>query len=48
LLCTCRAFAQQDTTAPKKDSSGFDKFNQKAEGLFKVLPVPIYSYSTEQ
>jgi outer membrane protein assembly factor BamA len=32
----------------KKDSlSGFDKFNKKAEALFKILPVPIYSYSPE-
>jgi Omp85 superfamily domain len=34
-------------TAAKNDSSGFDKFNTKAEKLFKVLPVPIYSYSPE-
>ena len=33
---------------PKKDSlSGFDKFNKKGEALFKILPVPIYSYSPE-
>lgn len=31
----------------KKDSSGFDRFNAKAERLFKILPVPIYSYSPE-
>jgi outer membrane protein assembly factor BamA len=32
----------------KKDSlSGFDRFNKKAEHLFKILPVPIYSYSPE-
>jgi hypothetical protein len=40
----------QDTvpkTAAKNDSSGFDKFNTKAEKLFKILPVPIYSYSPE-
>ncbi len=35
-------------SANKKDSlSGFDKFNKKAENLFKILPVPIYSYSPE-
>jgi len=40
--------AQTDTTAKKKDSlSGFDRFNKKAEHLFKILPVPIYSYSPE-
>jgi len=32
----------------KKDSlSGFDRFNKKAEHLFTILPVPIYSYSPE-
>jgi outer membrane protein assembly factor BamA len=35
-------------SAAKKDSlSGFDRFNKKAEHLFKILPVPIYSYSPE-
>ena len=34
-------------TTKKNDSSGFDRFNSKAEKLFKILPVPIYSYSTE-
>ena len=34
--------------AAKKDSlSGFDRFNKKAEHLFTILPVPIYSYSPE-
>ena len=34
--------------AAKKDSlSGFDRFNKKGEELFKILPVPIYSYSPE-
>lgn len=38
----------QDSTAEPKDSlSKFDRFNQKAEALFKILPVPLYSYSTE-
>ncbi|MCD4665742.1 MAG: hypothetical protein K8R68_10780, partial [Bacteroidales bacterium] len=32
----------------QKDTlSKFDKFNKKAEHLFRILPVPIYSYSTE-
>jgi len=31
----------------KNDSTGFDRFNTKAEKLFKILPVPIYSYSPE-
>jgi outer membrane protein assembly factor BamA len=41
--------AKKDTLQPaKKDSlSGFDKFNKKGEALFKILPVPIYSYSPE-
>jgi hypothetical protein len=42
--------ANKDTLskpAAKNDSSGFDKFNTKAEHLFKILPVPIYSYSPE-
>jgi hypothetical protein len=56
-LCCNQGFAQEKpvagkdsipTTANKKDSlSGFDKFNKKAENLFKILPVPIYSYSPE-
>ncbi len=40
----------KDSTAKpvaKKDSTGFDRFNAKAEHLFKILPVPIYSYSPE-
>ncbi len=51
------SWAQQDTisvassatdTIPKKDSiSKFNKFNAKMEKLFKVIPVPILSYSTE-
>lgn len=37
-----------DTLPAKTDSvDGFDKFNKKAEKLFKILPVPIYSYSQE-
>jgi hypothetical protein len=49
------SLTQQDTSVVPKDSSGvskdslsgFDSFNKKAEALFKVLPVPLYSYSTE-
>lgn len=47
LLCTCSAFAQSDTTTVKDTLSKFDNFNKKAEHLFKILPVPLYSYSTE-
>lgn len=55
-LLSIRGYAQNDTTvagstdtsAVKKDTlSKFDSFNAKAEHLFKILPVPLYSYSTE-
>jgi len=40
--------AQTDAPEKPEDSlSKFDKFNKKAEKLFKVIPVPIVSYSTE-
>jgi len=40
------AMAQTNTTT--KDSlSKFDKFNKKAEALFKIIPVPIITYSPE-
>ena len=40
--------SKKDTAQVKKhDSTGFDKFNKKAEALFKIIPVPIYSYSTD-
>jgi hypothetical protein len=39
---------QGDTTAVTADSlSKFDRTNQKMEKLFKIIPVPLYSYSTE-
>jgi outer membrane protein assembly factor BamA len=51
LLCPCNLFSQHhaDSAAVKsKDSlSKFDRFNQKAEHLFKILPVPIVTYSSE-
>ena len=31
----------------EKKLSKFDKFNKKAEALFKILPVPIFSHSSE-
>ena len=34
-------------TEKKGKVSKFDKFNKKAEHIFKIIPVPIYSYSTE-
>jgi len=33
--------------APADSLSTFDRFNKKAEALFKIIPVPIISYSTE-
>lgn len=44
LVATTGTFAQQDTT---EELSKFDQFNKKAEKLFKIIPVPLYSYSTE-
>jgi outer membrane protein assembly factor BamA len=49
LLLVCIYFparAQTDTLPPKKVSK-FDRFNKKAEALFKIIPVPLYSYTTE-
>jgi len=43
-----KIFASNDSTAVATDSlSKFDKTNQKMEALFKVIPVPIFSYTTE-
>ncbi len=51
LLAQTPADSNKDSlriSGEKKDSlSGFDRFNKKAEALFKILPVPIYSYSPE-
>ncbi len=41
-----QGFAQSDTI-PTDSLSGFDRFNAKAEALFKIIPVPILTYSTE-
>jgi outer membrane protein assembly factor BamA len=46
IFCTMNLLAQP-ILPPKKDSSGFDKFNAKAEALFKILPVPIVTYSSD-
>jgi hypothetical protein len=38
----------QDSTSAKEDTlSKFDATNAKMEKLFKIIPVPLYSYSTE-
>jgi outer membrane protein assembly factor BamA len=39
---------RQDTAAVQADTlSKFDATNAKMERLFKIIPVPLYSYSTE-
>jgi hypothetical protein len=40
-------FAQNTVSAVKDSISKFDRMNQKMERLFKIIPVPLYSYSTE-
>jgi len=53
ILYTFSAIAQTDTAKEKEKSTDtakvtkFDKFNKKMEKLFKVIPVPIISYSTD-
>ena len=38
----------QIKSTPQKDTlSKFDRFNKKAEALFKIIPVPIITYSSE-
>ncbi|HEX4850530.1 MAG TPA: hypothetical protein VFV08_06970, partial [Puia sp.] len=44
---TTDSLKQVADTAKKDSLSGFDKFNQKMEALFKILPVPIITYSSE-
>lgn len=47
LSCPVRSFGQ-DTTSVKADTlSKFEATNAKMERLFKIIPVPLYSYSTE-
>jgi hypothetical protein len=47
LFCSAAVFGQSDTASKKKGPSKFDEFNKKAERLFKIIPVPIISYSPE-
>ena len=37
----------QDAGTKGDTLSKFDKFNEKAEAIFKIIPVPIVSYSSE-
>lgn len=47
LSCAFRGYGQ-DTTSVKADTlSKFEATNAKMERLFKIIPVPLYSYSTE-
>lgn len=36
-----------DSAKAKDSTTKFESFNKKAENLFKYIPVPLYSYSTE-
>src|SRR5258706_10818354 len=38
---------QTNSSTEKRTLSKFDSFNKKAEALFKVIPVPIITYSSE-
>jgi outer membrane protein assembly factor BamA len=41
------ALSQQPDSSKADTLSKFDATNQKMEKLFKIIPVPLYSYSTE-
>lgn len=43
---TSTSTAPADSSEAKPPSK-FDAFNKKAEHLFKIIPVPLYSYSTD-
>lgn len=48
LLFAFSLFAAPDSTQVKADTlSDFDRVNSRMEALFKIIPVPLYSYSTE-
>ncbi len=53
MLIAVVGYSQTDSTATPTDTTGteelskFDAFNKKAEHLFKIIPVPLYSYSTD-
>ncbi len=48
LFCIVQWVTSQQPDSAKADSiSKFDATNQKMEKLFKIIPVPLYSYSTE-
>jgi len=48
LLYSLQLCSAQDSTAVQSDTlSKFDRVNKKMEAAFKVIPVPIISYSSE-
>jgi outer membrane protein assembly factor BamA len=48
VLASLQFSLAQDSTATNADTlSKFDATNKKMENLFKIIPVPLYSYSTE-
>ncbi len=48
LIASLQFCIAQDSTSAKADTlSKFDATNKKMEKLFKIIPVPLYSYSTE-
>jgi hypothetical protein len=48
MLILLSGFPALRAAEPENDTlSKFDRFNSKAEALFKILPVPMYSFSTE-
>lgn len=42
-----QSFAQADSTVQADTLSKFDRMNKKAEAFFKVVPVPLISYTTD-
>jgi outer membrane protein assembly factor BamA len=46
-VVTTGVVAQDEKSASSDSLSKFDRFNQKAEKLFRILPVPMYSYSSD-
>lgn len=47
LLGLCPILAQSQNTDAADSLSKFDRFNNKAENLFRVMPVPLISYSSD-
>jgi len=43
----CNMARAQEVVAADDSLSKFDRFNKKAEALFRIIPVPIITYSSE-